>query len=1031
MKRKFLFLIIAVITAILSTDLSGTFSIHGQSRIIKDFQPVCDTLNKLILERTTIKPNLKVKAIMKRGSSLDFYFTVSLSDIPWSAKDRKWLISRLKEFLPPAYKSFNIGEIYTDGIRFSDIVTLDSAGNDGTPRQFRSDSRPDPDRKDAVVTREDRIPFPEGMDGRNIAVWQSHGLYYNKTLDRWKWQRPCLFQTVEDLFTQSFVLPFLVPMLENAGAYVMLPRERDFQKEEIIVDNDPFFAYPLSEESSDKLRRHGIFSKSGKWENAGKGFADTKPYYTNTDNPFVMGSALKASCIEKESGQIKASRITWTPEIKEKGEYAVYVSYKTLPNSSKAAHYTVYHAGGKTGFFVNQTMGGGTWIYLGTFTFDKGEKGYIELDNIGNSRTGKNAVVTADAVKIGGGYGNIARGPENEEMSRPSGLPRFAEGARYWLQWAGADSSIFYQNKGKDDYRDDFMSRGDWVAWMSGGSRTAPGEKGKGIPFDLSFALHSDAGVTPNDSTVGTLAIYTLKSEGKTKLPCGESRHTSREYANIVQTQIVNDLRALDDPQWNRRQLWNRGYRESRTPTCPAMLCELLSHQNFSDMKRGLDPAFRFTVSRAIYKGMLKYLSSRYSTCYTVQPLPVHSFSAVAEGDRIRLSWEERKDLLEPTADADGFILYTKKGNGSFDEGTVIKDPLKKGNRFYHYVTIKPGQIYSFRISAYNKGGSSFPSETLSAGLPHERKSLSDSCILIVNNFDRVSAPAWFDTPVYAGFDNRIDSGVPYYYDPSFCGEMYEMRRGNGWMDDDCPGHGASYNDKSGNIVAGNTFNYCEIHGKAILSAGYPFCSSSKDAFCTDTSSYSNFWSIDLICGKQISTPKGLDLNNTAEGKYNNIAYEVFPPKLQTAISNHTAKGGNILLSGANIGTDAWDSIYPIAKDSTANAAARKFILNTFGYKWMTNRASRTAEVKMKGRSFRFNNEMNSHIYSVESPDGISPASSGAESIMRYSDSGIDAAVKFDSGKYRAVSIGFPIETITDEASINEIIKRTINFFRK
>ena len=57
-------------------------------------------------------------------------------------------------------------------------------------------------------------------------------------LDRWEWQRARIFQTVEDLYTQSYVLPFLVPMLENAGANVLLPRERDCQTAEVIVDND-------------------------------------------------------------------------------------------------------------------------------------------------------------------------------------------------------------------------------------------------------------------------------------------------------------------------------------------------------------------------------------------------------------------------------------------------------------------------------------------------------------------------------------------------------------------------------------------------------------------------------------------------------------------------------------------------------------------------------------------------------------------------------------------------------------------------
>ena len=39
----------------------------------------------------------------------------------------------------------------------------------------------------------------------------------------WEWQRPRLFCTTEDLFTQSFVIPYIIPMLENAGAIVYTP----------------------------------------------------------------------------------------------------------------------------------------------------------------------------------------------------------------------------------------------------------------------------------------------------------------------------------------------------------------------------------------------------------------------------------------------------------------------------------------------------------------------------------------------------------------------------------------------------------------------------------------------------------------------------------------------------------------------------------------------------------------------------------------------------------------------------------------
>lgn len=57
-------------------------------------------------------------------------------------------------------------------------------------------------------------------------------------------------------------------------------------------------------------------------------------------------------------------------------KYAVYVTYQTLPGSVSNAKYLVFHKGGVTEFLVNQQIGGGTWVYLGTFEFDKGTNDY-------------------------------------------------------------------------------------------------------------------------------------------------------------------------------------------------------------------------------------------------------------------------------------------------------------------------------------------------------------------------------------------------------------------------------------------------------------------------------------------------------------------------------------------------------------------------------------------------------------------------------------------------------------------------------
>ena len=996
--------------------LAGSIS-SAQSEIVKDFKPVCDSLNTLIEERTTVAAGLKLKAVMKRGGSLDFYFTESLSDLPWYKNDPNWFRSNLKALFPEKYKNYKLGEIYSRRVSLTKLVTPE-LGFNGLPSETRLKTK-EPSRT-AFVKELDGKNYNKGLSGRNIAVWQSHGRYFNSDHDRWMWQRACLFQTVEDLYTQSYVLPYLVPMLENAGAYVMLPRERDIQTNEVIADND----------LTGGGRGTARYSEKGKWSDAGRGFADTKENYVETENPFTMGTSRKIECIPSGRNTTD-SYAEWTPEIPERGEYAVYVAYRSLPNSSTSACYTVTHLGGKSTFVVNQKIGGGTWIYLGTFEFDKGASGSVRLSN----RTPKGynhaggSVVTADAVKFGGGMGNIARSAnDSTSVLSTSGYPRSAEGARYWLQWAGVDPEIYSQNEEVSDYKDDFMCRGDWVRWISGGSAMNPKEKGLGIPVDMSLGFHSDAGVTPDDGTIGTLAIYTLTSEGRQSLPSGESRMTSREYADMVQSQIVHDLRHEYDSLWNRRSTWDRAYRESRTPSSPALLLELLSHQNFADMKYGLDPSFRFTVSRSIYKGMLKYLSNRYGVQYQVQPLPVKSL-AVRFGStgKALVSWCPVEDPLEPTAKPEGFILYSRVDDGGFDNGVEVKEFRKNGDRFVTEVDIKPGHIYSFRITAYNEGGKSFPSETVSIGIPAGCNTTDN--VLIVNNFDRVSGPAFFDTPSYAGFDNRLDSGVPHIRDIAYIGEMYQFRRGDCWVDDDNSGFGASYRDYAGKTVAGNTFDYPYVHGKAVMGAGHPFFSCSADAFCNDSTMRLNAWSVDLICGKQVTTVIG-------SGKQKK--YTVFTPELQEALTAFASDGGNILVSGSNIGTDIWSCVYPHKADSAFTADSKKFAEKVLGFRWRTNHASRKGIVSpVKGKaveladSVSFRNTPNPVCYSVETPDGIVPASSKAFSIMTYNDTEVSAGIGYEAEGYRTVCLGFPIEVVCEEEDLFDIIRTTLEFFKR
>lgn len=147
-------------------------------------------------------------------------------------------------------------------------------------------------------------------------------------------------------------------------------------------------------------------------------------------------------------------------------------------------------------------MGGGTWVYLGTFDFDAG---YSEFNRVTvSNQSNQKGVITTDAVRFGGGMGNIQR------FGMTSGLPRALEGARYYAQWAGMPYVVYSSKNGQDDYGDDINVRSHMTNLLGGGSCYMPNIEGRKVPIELSLAVHSDAGFRKDGtSIVGSLAICT------------------------------------------------------------------------------------------------------------------------------------------------------------------------------------------------------------------------------------------------------------------------------------------------------------------------------------------------------------------------------------------------------------------------------------------------------------------------------------------------------------------------------------------
>ena len=959
----------------------------AQAPKAKEFRSLTDSLQQRMKRRSDgVLTYFTLEKVQARGTELDFHFSQNLVSHPWRQEDIAWFKGQIKDLAGKVMDGYEVGEVYAKKQNIKDLP-IPLAGNDGKPaaNRFRVS---DPRGKTVPLVSGD-FQWRLGLSGRHIAIWQSHGRYWDDDNSCWDWQRSPTHRTLEDIYTQSYVLPFLMPMLENAGAVLLCPRERDPQPLEVVCDNDEAFKgeRPLP------LRQLGGYLEKGDWEDAGTGFADAKAIYSGYDNPFRMGTARKTAVTAEGSEE---SRAVWRPIIPEKGRYAVYISYKTLSQSTTDAQYTVHHLGGETLLHVNQKMSGGTWVYLGTWLFDKGNAGYVSL----SSRSTGKGVVTADAVRFGGGMGKVERG------GQLSGLPAYVEGAMYNMQYAGIDMHMLDTWNG--DYTKDYAGRGAWVKEMAGRSHAIPDEPGRNVPIDLSVAFHTDAGITKDDGIVGTLSIYTLKCENSEQLPDGESRMSNRMLCDFVQTQVVQDLRQGFEPDWQRRGLWDRSYSESRTTGVPALLLELLSHQNFADMRYGLDPTFRFTACRAVYKGILKYLSARYGCAYAVQPLPVHGFQVRLEGSKAVLSWQPTEDPLEPTAVSEGYQVYIRKDDADF--GAPI--PVEEAR---YECSLEAGHVYSFKVTACNGGGESFPSEILASGLPARAAAPK---VLIVNNFTRVSAPSWFDTPLYGGFTDDLDSGVPWGTDLLLAGTVNQFDRNSEWISNASPGFGGSNVNLAGSVVAGNSFDFVAQHAQAVLAAGYAFESSSAEAFDGSRSAFA----VDVICGKQLTTRVG---RGAVPDRY-----PVFPSSLQEALRRFTSAGGNVLISGAYIGTDAWDHVYqgvPKAPEST-----RDFVRGVLGYKWATNYGDASGKVDpLSGSGLpaaQYNREWNPSVYRVENPDGLAPAGEETRLIMRYHNSPVGAATLYEPKKagYRVAAFGFPLETSPEGA---ELIKNVLRIF--
>jgi N-acetylmuramoyl-L-alanine amidase len=522
------------------------------------------------------------------------------------------------------------------------------------------------------------------LAGKVVYVSAGHGFSWDPGLARWTTQRGNTHDIVEDFVSAETINQLLTTYLENAGAMVFTVRERDMNPSMVIVD-----AGAGGQGSSDGLgsyREEGAFSDS-----TSGGFRLGLAPYTDGENPF-SGGASRVIATASEAN----ARASFSFEVSTTGDYRVYAAWVAGDNRAPDARYAVRHAGGVSRFEVDQRRHGGTWMSLGRFRFNAGETYEVEVSN---ASTQPGTFVSVDAIRVGGGMGDAARGDGGAPpKSTLSTRARWEENARYHIQFTGAPASV-YDYTG-DERNDDVGARSRYAAWQN--------EEGEDAVY---LSWHTNA----PDPGVGTSTFVYGPNP-----PDGSYDFTgapgSDVLGRILHDEVVNDLRAAINPGWRDRGFYTAYFgelRKSNNPEMPSVLCEVAFHSTESDAAYLKQPRVRNVAARAFYQAVAKYFATRDGQDVVLLPEPPREVSVTVDGPIATVRW------ATPAVDDDdlggdaatGYRVYRSADGRAFDDGVDVP----QGATEFSVDGLSPGVPVFFRVTAFNAGGESMPSPVLAA----------------------------------------------------------------------------------------------------------------------------------------------------------------------------------------------------------------------------------------------------------------------------------------------------------------------------
>jgi hypothetical protein len=538
---------------------------------------------------------------------------------------------------------------------------------------------------------------PRGaLSGKIVYAHGGHGITAaNQGDGAWTFQRGPGNDMIEDLGNVDQMASF-VDYLFRAGATVVPLRPVGYQTNEVVLDNTD----------------EGV-TFEGDW-------ADAK------DATVYFGKAGSVPYRQAATSKKETAHARYTPKIPESGFYPVYAWTPSGGDRASDQLYRVKHAGGITEVTVNHRRVGNGLVYLGTYYFERGNDGYVDVSNRSND---EKSVVIADMIRFGNGMGDISRG-----AAGVSKWGRQDESGLYWVMWH-ADRA---QGVAVSDYRE---AKDDRTAAISFSPRYAAfmNREADGRLSDRVFvSFHSNAAGGKSEAR-GTLGLFNGNKDPKTATPNQEL------LAKSLAQEVNDDMVAMAglEREWHER---GESVTLDRTDIefgeinnlyihdeFDATIVEVAFHDNLQDAILMKNPVVRDAVARATYEGLIKYFRAvdGNKTPATSLPQPVSGVHAESEAEgSVTVSWvppEENEHAGDP---ATGYRVYASTNGYGFDGGTLVKGASETSVKLSGLDAKTP---HYFKVVAVNEGGESPASEVVAA-LP----SGGDDQVLIVTGFDRL-----------------------------------------------------------------------------------------------------------------------------------------------------------------------------------------------------------------------------------------------------------------------------------------------------